>query len=507
MSVGDVLQTALRQGANRPAVVDVGRGRTWTYADLDRRAGRVLRLLRRHGVRRGDHVAWVAWNRGEFVEMLVACLRAGAALVPLNPGATPWERSRHLRLAQPTLIVDGVGDPSLRDRGGALVYLDDAASGYESSLAEASDDDGSGEVSADAIGAVLFTSGSTSSPRGARLSHRMLLTNAAASVEAWQFSPRTVTAVVSPLWHAGGFGAMLLPTLLAGGTVVVLSAFDPRTFWGTLSRHGATTMFGVPTLWQRALDAPGATDAASRGLRWLLCGGAPMPRRLHERYRAIGIPLRQGFGMTEAGINLCTPTARDAEQAPLAVGRPLRDIGLALMDGPAPQAPEAGEDGAGQAGELIVSGPCVASGYVGADDGDDDTFLPDGRVRTGDLVRLDETGRVWVVGRRKEVYTTSGFTVSPAEVELALHECADLEAAAVVPVPDVRRGEVGHAFVVASRARHLDAETLRVSLRARLSGYKVPARLHLVDDLPRTASGKIDRQALVTRARLGAVHC
>lgn len=495
MSDGDLLTTSLAGDPQRAAVVDAGTGRVWTYADLDRRAGQVAQVLRQHGVRRGDHVAWIAWNRGELVEALLACLRIGAALVPLNPGATAWERARHLRLTRPTLIVDGLGDRSLAGHGADVISLDDSPGGYDRRVAAMPGGRTSSDAHDEAIGAVLFTSGSTSTPRGARLPQRMLLTNAAASAHVWDFSPSTVTAVVSPLWHAGGLGAMPLPTLHAGGTVVVLPSFDPATFWHTLARHAVTTMFGVPTLWQRALDAPGVDDAARRGLRWLLCGGAPMSLRLRDRYRASGLPLRQGLGMTEAGINLCTPTPQDAEIAPLGVGRPLPWITAEI---------ETTRVAVAADGELIVDGPCVAAGYLGASDLEDETFTPDGRVRTGDLVRRDEAGRLWVVGRRRQVFTTSGFSVSPAEVELALQECGDFDDVAVVPVPDERRGEVGHAFVVPTHGRCVDDLVLRAALRTRLSGYKIPACIHVMDSLPRTSSGKIDRIALPARSRHAA---
>jgi fatty-acyl-CoA synthase len=506
MSAGDLLTPSLQRHPQRRAVVDAGSGRVWTYADLDRRASQAAQVLRQRGVGRGDLVAWIAWNRGELVEALIACLRVGAALVPLNPGATPWERARHLRLTGPAVIVDGVGDRSLAGQSADVIVLDDTSSGYEQRVAAMPVTRTSSDAHEDAIGAVLFTSGSTSTPRGARLPQRMLLTNAAASAHVWDLSSSTVAAVVSPLWHAGGFGAMLLPTLHAGGTVVVLPSFDAETFWPTLARHAVTTMFGVPTLWQRALDAPGIEEAARGSLTWLLCGGAPMSLRLRDRYRAFGLPLRQGLGMTEAGINLCTPTPQDADTAPLSVGRPLPGITVAIDptraaaavqgDG---QATAATDAAAAPGGELVISGPCVAARYLGASEVDDETFAPDGRVRIGDLVRRDEDGRLWVVGRRTQVYTTSGFSVSPAEVELALQESADLDAVAVVPVPDENRGEVGHAFVVARAGRHVDAERLRSALRERLSGYKVPARIDVVADLPRTPSGKIDRHALAER--------
>jgi len=481
MSGGDVVDAALRRVPHRPAVVDASSGRVWTYADLDRRAWQLTQVLRQHGIGRGDHVAWIAWNRGEFVEAGLGCQRVGAALVPLNPGATVWERERQLALTQPALIIDGVGDGRLERGDAEVLRLGDAPGEYESRVTAMPGDAVSSDADDASIAAVLFTSGSTALPRGARLSRRMLRINAAASAEAWAFSTATVAAIASPLWHAGGFGAMLWPTLHAGGTVVVMPSFDAGTFWPSLRRHGVTTMFGVPTMWQRAIEAAGAGHAAGHGLEWVLCGGAPMSQRLHDRYRAVGISLRQGLGMTEAGINLCTPALQDVIDAPLSVGRPLPHI---LVD-------TTRDDG-----ELVVGGPCVANGYVGPVQPGDETFLPDGRVRTGDLVRVDEAGRVIVTGRRKQVYMTSGFTVSPAEVELALHECATLEAVAVVPVPDQRRGEVGHAFVVPAAGHAVDVERLRREVRTRLSGYKVPAHIELVDDLPRTSSGKVDRGAL-----------
>ena len=502
----DVLAEQARHHGARVAVVDVQQDVSRTYRELDVRASALARVLRAHGARPGTAIGWLAWNRIEMVEALFACVRIGASLVALNPRSTPWELSRKLSLTDiPMLIVEQQVLPTLdaarppgdgnAARRACLVLDGDGADAYERALAgvDASRDVAS-DASPDAIAAVLFTSGSTATPRGARLSQRMLMGNAMVTVAAWQLTAGTVAGIVSPMWHAGGFGAFLLPTLLAGGTLVILRQAESATFWPTLRRHGVQVLFGVPTLWSQALEWPGLPDVAGR-IRWLLSGGAPLPRRVATRYDVMGIPLRQGFGMTEAGINLATESGDDAATAPGTVGRPLPWVDVQVVRGDG--APVA----AGDVGELIIGGPFVADGYLGPHEPGDSTFIGDGRVRTGDLVSVDEAGRLLITGRTKHVFVTSGFTVSPAEVELALLESAAVADAAVVSTPHPTLGEVGIAYVVPGRGRaDVDTESLRSALRERLSGYKIPTRFEVVGELPRTSSGKVDRRALVDRS-------
>ncbi len=500
----DVLAEQARHHGSRTAAVDVHQDVSRTYRELDARAGALARAMRQRGVGPGCAVAWLAWNRIEMVEALFACIRVGASLVALNPRSTSWELSRKLALTElPMLIVERhvletqravLETAGLRGTGGACLVLDgDGEDAYERVIGAASAGlEVASDASPEAIAAVLFTSGSTAAPRGARLSQRMLAGNALVTVAAWQLTAGTVAGIVSPMWHAGGFGALLLPTLLAGGTLVILRQAEATTFWPALRRHGVQVVFGVPTLWLQALEWPGLHDMSGR-LRWLLSGGAPLPRRIATRYDALGVPLRQGFGMTEAGINLATESGDDAATTPGTVGRPLPWVEVQI----------AGADGValppGEVGDVIVGGACIADGYLGPVDPEDRTFLPDGRVHTGDLGSIDEAGRLRITGRSKHVFVTSGFTVSPAEVELALLESSAVSDAVVVATPHPTLGEVGVAFVVPGRRGDVDTEGLRAALRDRLSGYKIPTRIEVVAELPRTSSGKVDRRALVDR--------
>jgi fatty-acyl-CoA synthase len=496
----DVLAEQARHHGSRTAAVDVHQDVSRTYRELDARASALARAMRLRGVTPGTSVAWIAWNRIEMLEALFACVRLGASLVALNPRSTAWELSRKLALTEfPLLIVERqvleVQPAALTvGRGSTCLVLDhDGEDAYERAIGTTSGRlDLASDASPEAIAAVLFTSGSTAAPRGARLSQRMLAGNALVTVAAWQLTPGTVAGIVSPMWHAGGFGALLLPALLAGGTLVILRQAEPTTFWPSLRRHGAQVLFGVPTLWLQALEWPGLHEMSGR-LRWLLSGGAPLPRRIATRYDALGVPLRQGFGMTEAGINLATESGEDAATAPGTVGRPLPWVDVQIVDAEGADLPP------GEIGAVIVGGPCVADGYLGPADPEDGTFRPDGRVDTGDLGSLDDAGRLRITGRSKHVFVTSGFTVSPAEVELALLESSGVSEAVVVATPHPTLGEVGVAFVVPGRRGDVDTEGLQAALRDRLSGYKIPTRIEVVAELPRTSSGKVDRRALVDR--------
>lgn len=498
MLTADLIHGLVPRLATRLALVDRDGQRTWTFAQLDRAVARVAAALRRAGVGRGQAVAVVSPNRAEVILLWLACQRLSAIFAPLDPRATPWELRRRLSLVEPSLVVvaadaasrvaeacEAAGLPARR-----VVFDQAGRDGYDAWRAAASRPLGGSEADAGAIGVVLFTSGSTATPRGARLPQRMLATNAFVTAAAWDLRPDDRALVTSPLWHAGGLGAFPLATWAAGGSVVIASRFHAESYWDDLLALGITATFGVPTSWQRAARAH--DFGRPTGLRLPLIGGAPAPARLLIAYRQAGLPLRQGFGMTEAGINLLTATPEQARDGLPGVGWPLPGVEVAVLAPDGRPCPDDVE------GDLVIGGPFVAEGYVGAPD-ETAAVFEGGRVRTGDLVVRRAHG-FEVVGRRAQTYTTNGYLVSGAEVELALHDVADLEAVAVVAVPDAEVGEVSVAFVVPGRRDADGTASLLSRLRARLSRYKWPVAIVERDALPEASSGKIDRERLRVEA-------
>ena len=493
---------ALRRWRNlapaRIALVDRARGVRLDYATLDADVERWKGVLRAHGVRAGDRVAALAWNRHELVSLYCACGRLGAALVPLNWRLSVPELLAVLRHARVALLV---GEARFRDAGRALVAepslpdvgwldLDDELPALlERHAGEAG---GDAPIGPETPRLVLYTSGSTGAPKGVLLTQRQIFYNALATRTAWELGPTDVAPVSTPFFHTGGWNVFATPMWEAGGTVVLFDRFDPGDFLDALAEERCTVAFAVPTQfimllehrsWGRPLPA----------LRWMISGGAPCPQSVAARIRAAGIRMREGFGLTECGPN-CFAISDEATRAkPGSVGWPISFLEMRLVD-------EAGADvPPGEVGELLLRGPQLFGGYLFDAERTAEVMAPGGWLRTGDLARRDADGAYTIAGRRKEMYISGGENVYPGEVEAAIADCPGVAEAVVVGMPDARWGEVGCAFVVARPGHRVTTDDVLAQAGRRLARYKVPRRVEFVAELPRLGSGKVDRR------RLGAI--
>ena len=481
------------QARLRPSAValvcDVS-GSRLTYAALAERSARIASTLAgKHRVQSGDRVAVLAHNQVRTFEMLVACSRLGAALAPLNIRLSDPELEAVLARCEPRVLFF--------DEAHAARALGHSAPRHsltdDSLLAPAGSDAGPA-IPRDASGALddtlvlLFTSGTTGMPKGAMLTHRSIAANAESTRLAWGLSEVDVALVDAPLFHTGGLNVLATPLFYAGGTVIVAPRFDAVASGEILVREGCTVAFGVPTMIERLL-ATGIVDRSR--VRLYVTGGAPCPRTLLDAFAAKGVALVQGFGMTECGPNCFRPLEA---AAPGTVGVPTSGLEARLV----------GDDGRdvtpGEAGELLLRGPHVFKGYFRDEAATRAALDSDGWLKTGDVLR--ETPQGWLVaGRKKEMFISGGENVYPAEVEVAFTLHASVAEAAVVSIPDAKWGEAGVAYVLArGGAPEPSADELRAFLRERIAAYKVPRTIHVEHELPRTASGKVDKRALTERA-------
>ncbi len=474
-----VLAAWARHERHREALYDVGTGRRWTYAALHDEALAWAGRLRAEGVAHGDVVAVLAHNRGESLAVLYACAELGAVFFPLN-----W------RLSVPELAWQLA-------HSGARVLLTDGAHAETLDRPSLSLDDGPDHPPLHGPGAgpedpwmLLYTSGSSGRPKGALIPHRQAHWNAVNTVLACDLTRDDATLTNTPLFHTGGLNCLTTPAFFRGGRVVLTPGFDAAETLALIPQERITLLMGVPTLFQLLHDHRdfGATDLSS--VRDALCGGAPLGAPLLERYLDRGLPLRQGFGMTECGPN-CFGTPPDQVRQRLGtVGQPIHFLGtrIARADGTlcAPDEP----------GELQFQGPMVFGGYLGDPDATAAAFTADGWFKTGDVLSVDADGFYTVRGRLKEMYISGGENVYPAEVEAVLLQCPGVAQAAVVGVPDARWGEVGRAFLEPQPGTTLDPEAVRGFVGPRLARFKQPRHIDVRPLLPRTGSGKVDKLAL-----------
>jgi fatty-acyl-CoA synthase len=496
--IGDVPDLLARRAALSPrriALEDALTGRSLSYAALDERARRAAALLAARGVSEGDRVAVLCRNRFEYFELLFGCARLGAVLVPLNWRMPPAELDGLIADAAPALLFYG-----REDEEAALALADPPPAigldrDYEAAMAAAEPRDGAALRSvwpASDTWYLLYTSGTTGRPKGVVYTYRMALVNFVNIGSAIALSGADTTLCFLPLFHTAGINLHCLPTLFAGGRVLVLPGFDADAVIGLFAAERIDAMFGVPTVYRALIDHPRFAAAPLARVRHWGCGGAPLPDALVERYRALGLRLCNGMGMTETGPTALLLDPEDAWTRTGSVGKPQLLCTARIVDAD-------GRDVApGEIGDLLFGGPGVTPGYWRNEAATRAAFTADGWLRSGDLARRDAEGFHFIVGRRKEMYISGGENVYPAEVENVLCTHPAVIDVAVLAEPDPRWGEVGRAFVQLSPEAlpAPDEGSLRAFCRDRLAPYKVPRSFIFVADFPRTSAGKIRKHLL-----------
>ncbi len=502
MFVGDWAARGAQYWPTRVAAVDVAKGAAgrFTYAELDARAVRLAAWLRGEaGVGVGDRVGLLAHNGVEYLDALFACGKLGATFVPYNWRLHARETAELVaRTAPKALLFDDECAPAAAALpaapGRRLLHLGGASlpgsAPYAGVLAAPPPPAPLAHepVDAERDAALLFTGGTTGLPKAARISHRMLAWNALNTL-VHELRPGDVTVTHTPMFHTGGLFVYTLPLLTAGGRVVIMRRWDAGEMLRLLGEERVTLFFCVPS---QALDLaqhPDFARADLSGVRFVTTGGAPMPVPLLKAWQAAhAVPFKQGFGMTECGPGLFSMAPEDAVERAGSIGRPNYFVDARLVDAGGRPVPP------GEPGELCLRGPSLCSGYVGADAPFVDA---DGWFRTGDLMRADEAGFYYVVGRQKDMFISGGENVYPVEIEQALAEHPALAACAVVGVPHAKWGEVGHAFVVPKPGQSAPAgDELSEFLKGRLASYKVPKSFAALPALPLTAAGKVDKAEL-----------
>jgi fatty-acyl-CoA synthase len=325
--------------------------------------------------------------------------------------------------------------------------------------------------------------------------HRMVLWNGYNTVACWQLREDDVSPIFTPLYHAGGLGAFLLPIFTIGGTIVLHAGFDVGEIWRTVEKERCTVALGVPTIWKLLMEAPEFPAVRLDHVRCFYSGGAPLPLYIIEAYQRRGVVFKQGYGLTEVGVNCFSMTVEESVRKAGSIGKPLMFTEARLVDEQGREVP------AGEVGELLLRGPHVCRGYWNDPAATAEAFDADGFFRTGDLARRDEEGFFTIAGRRKDMIISGGVNVYPAEIEGELLLHPDVADAAVVGVPHATWGEVGVAFVVAREGRPPAPEALAEFLARRLSRHKIPKEFVTVPSLPRTPYGKVVKGELRERYR------
>lgn len=486
-----------RKTPDRVAVIH--EDRSWTYRELHQRVLRLAHALHEWGVARGDRIAYLGPNHPAFLETLFAAGLLGAVFVPLNIRLAAPELAYNLSDSGSAVLVHAPEQaPAARaaaDEAGVrhritLDASDEGALGYEEVLAGGGTDALDEPVAPEDPCMIMYTSGTTGRPKGAVLSHANIVWNSVNVLVDTDLGSDEVTLIAAPLFHTAGLNMTCLPTLLKGGRVVLLSAFDAARVLETIENLRVTYMFGVPTMYDAMAVQPRWSTTDLSSLRTLNCGGAPVPARTIATYLARGLAFSQGYGMTEAspGILFLDKEQASAKAGSAGVPHFFTDTRVVLPDGLDAEP--------GQRGEMLVQGPNVMTGYWNRPEETGAVFADGGWLRTGDVARIDTDGYAYVVDRVKDMFVSGGENVYPAEIEEAVLSHPAVAECAVIGVPDLVWGEVGRAVVVLRSGAHAEEHDILGHLHGKLAKYKIPKSVIRTDALPRTATGKIVKSAV-----------
>jgi fatty-acyl-CoA synthase len=494
-----------RQAALQPdSVVICYPGGDLTYAELDGRAARLAAVLAAGGTREGERVAYLGLNSPAFLITLLAAHRLGALFVPLNFRLAAAELQRLFQLSGATAvvaeeghreIVDGVRSATTLRR---FLLVDDdpevpaaveEAAGWEpwsTALADATPVPDVVPRTFDDPAMLMFTSGTTGEPKGVVLTHGNVWWNSVNVDSRLDTRRGDVTYIAAPLFHIGALNSFGLRTLARGGTLVVRRGFDPACMLEDLSKHGVNSMFAVPMMLAAVRRVPGVFDRDFSSLRAVVVAGAPVPPSLIEDFAAHGVWLEQAWGLTETAP-FATHLPREWTTTKLgSAGVPMPHTEVRVVE-PGTSEPV----GAGVAGELLVRGPNVTPGYWENPVATAAAFDAEGWFHSGDIGYLDDDSCLFIVDRLKDMITTGGENVYPAEVERALADMPEVLDVAVVGAPDPQWGETVVAVVSVAPGATITLEDVREHAAERLARYKLPRRLKVVESIPRNPSGKL----------------
>ncbi len=479
------------------ALTDGDTGESLTYSKLYElsKSGAFL-LKNKYGIKKGDRVIHFCTNEISSFTLFFALARLGATLVPINYRLTPRELCYVITNAEPSMIVyesgfegllteikDEIGVPESR-----WLLLTGENSFATSSAAEKSTfDEFASDATTTAI--IIYTSGTTGFPKGAMISHQTLFWNSMNTTISINVCETDAAVIFLPLFHTGGWNVLSTPFLHRGAHVILTKKFDAEQVLALSEKHKTTLLFGIPTTMGMMARSEKFESAHLKSLRYAIVGGEPMPLENIKVWQKKGIPVRQGYGLTEFGPNVFSLNEAQSVRKMGSIGFPNFYVDVKVVD---EKNQTLSHD---QVGELCLKGPMAMTGYWKNPKATAETF-EDGWLKTGDLVYFDQEKYFYVVGRKKDMYKSGGENVYPAELEQVIQQLPWVRESAVIGVKDEQWGEVGHAFV-SVKNEHFDEKELREHCLKNLAKFKNPKYFTRLPDLPKGDSGKILKRKLV----------
>ena len=503
MNIGEWITKRAIIQPDKPFLTE--KNKTYNNLQFNERVNKTAHALSHLGIKKGDRVALLMSNCSEFLEIFFACAKTGAIMVPLNLRLAVPELLYILKDSEPgTLIYSSEFADKVREIKSANLglkqYLRHGGENLKEDAVFADSVNGFSEMEpleTENVGLndplfIMYTSGTTGDPKGAVLTHQNILFGAIHSLLGYGINRSYKSLVVAPLFHIGALAASVTPIIYAGGSIVISTFYNAAEMLKTVCREKINYLFAVPVMFQLMTEVDEWKNADLAHVHFFISGGAPIPLPVIKKYQEEkGVGFVQGYALTETG-RLTSLDLEDSIRKAGSVGKEVFHVNLRIVDDNGKNLP------ANSAGEIIVQGPNVFSGYWRKDSATA-AAMKGGWFHTGDMGRRDEDGFVYVVGRKVEMIISSGENIYPVEVERAIQTLAQIKEAAVVGMPDEKRGEVVGAFVILQKDAKLSENEILTALQNKIAHYKIPKKIFFVDDFPRNQAGKVLKRILKNR--------
>lgn len=469
-------------------------GRAITYEQLHRQSSTLASIFQnKYNIKKGGRIAILSENSLEHILLFAVAIKTGAILVPLNFRLSHSELDYITENADPNLFVISekfnAFKSTLQEKRPEIevVNIEELFELSESEVTQTYEIE---KCADDDAVFILYTSGTTGFPKGAIYSYGMMFWNGVNTALALHINAQSVTINCMPFFHTGGWNVLTTPLLHRGGTVYLMNKFDASKALSSMEALGVTIFMGVPTMLAMMAKEDKFASVNLDQLQYIIVGGEPMPISLIEQWHERGVPIRQGYGMTEVGPNLTSLHHDDAQRKRGSIGRPNFYVKTRIVD------EELNDVPVGMSGELLLAGPMVTPGYW-RNEASTSKAIVDGWFRTGDVVRKDEDDYFFILDRIKNMYISGGENVYPAEVERVISAMPGIEEVAVHAIPDPKWGESGRAVIVLKGNSEVGEKEVLAHCRSHLAKFKIPKAVLIVKSIPKTETGKIDRKSIV----------
>ena len=500
--VTDWLDKRAKLTPERIALQDGVTGEETTYTEWNQKANRTANYLRSLGVQKGDRVSVYASNCVAYLDLLFACGKTGAILHNLNWRLTVHELKSILVDASPKVLLyssewrEQVNQLRSVVTGCPFVALGEKADSGDGHFSKRNTHaptlSNRPEMTMDDPWGIFYTGGTTGLPKGAILTHGNMTWNSINTVVSWGITAEDSAVLQLPLFHIGGPNIFMLPLVHVAGKTILCKEFNLEQTFDLIEAGGITHFVGVPTMYVMMQQHPRWQTTDFSKLKLVISGGAFCPLPVMQKFWDKDVDFKMGYGLTEASGNNFWLPQKDVQRKIGSVGFPIFHIDMKIIH----------EDGstcpAGEEGELLIRGPHVSHGYWNKPEETAKTII-DGWLHTGDIARTDDEGYFYIIGRSKDMFISGGENVYPTEVESVMHAHPAVAEAALIGIPHEKWGEVGKAFVVVEQGHTLSESDLLDFMRERLAKYKIPNSVVFVQELPKTAIGKLDKKILQER--------